>query len=169
MFYGVLIIVWLIDRLHVWAPSWAFTCHVCRTSWGWSCSSGWPGWWALEASWEPSLLSSCVAPRSVLNAHTLQGTCGVRYASGGTHKLIHYTNRHTILQIWMYFTPDRKVCSGLESRILYYHCAARAPETPFPELRVSFYPSAPLTGDCLHLYNHFVVSHFGELVCEHAR
>lgn len=38
-----------------------------------------------------------------------------------------------------------------------------------PELRVSFYPSAPLTGDCLQLYNHFVVSHFGELVCEHAR
>ncbi len=97
-------IVWLIDRLHVWAPSWAFTCHVCRTSWGWSCSSGWPGWWALEASWEPSSLSSCVAPRSVLNAHTLQGAWGVRYASGGTHKLIHYTNRHTILQIWMYFT-----------------------------------------------------------------
>lgn len=52
-------------RLLVWARWWVSICRACRTSWGWSSSSGWHGWWGLEVSWAPSSSSSCAAQRCV--------------------------------------------------------------------------------------------------------
>lgn len=98
-----------------------------------------------------------------------KGHGGVRYASGGTHKLKHSTNRHTILQIWMYFIPIERSVQDWKAEFFITIVQQEPQRLPLQSLGFPFYPSGPLTGDCLHLYNHFVVSHFGELVCEQAR